>query len=396
MLSTVFQLVLLAASNAAASPTFLGPPKAPACHELTLRIPVTATNLRFNLPTVDSNLDAVRWGIEDSRRTNVNRTTGEIPINQTFSIAAQLCVPSHGSKKSQIQILTHGQFANRKYWDVQLQPEEYSYVENALAAGYSVLNYDRLSVGASEHPDAYTVAQTAVEVEILRSLNTMAHNGHLLSLVPDLAGSTKFDKVINVGHSYGSIVTSGLLAQYGDLVDAAILTGFLPPAEAAALPAGAVLIANGRFAPEVDPVRWGTYASGYIANADIYALQTIFFSRRNDSDPAGFDNDLLEYAWNEVAAPITSGEWLSKSEIKQFPAPAFTGPILFLEGEHDLGACLADCNGAFNATRATEVYPNAKMIDYYVQPGAGHGLTLHRNASAGYKAGFDWLSSQGF
>jgi hypothetical protein len=31
----------------------------------------------------------------------------------------------------------------------------------------------------------------------------------------------------------------------------------------------------------------------------------------------------------------------------------------------------------------------------YVQPGSGHGLTLHKNATAGYGAMFDWLTLNG-
>ncbi|KAK3074318.1 hypothetical protein LTR53_003366 [Teratosphaeriaceae sp. CCFEE 6253] len=394
MLATTLSCALLALSCSAAVARIPSEHAAAGCHAVTIPVPVSATNARFTLPTVDSSLEAVRWGIEDSRRTNVNKTSGEIAINQTFAIAAQLCVPAHGGKRDHLQILTHGHFANHKYWDVRVQPEEYSQVESLLAAGYSVLNYDRLTVGDSERPDAYTVAQTQVEVEILRHLAEMARDGRLLQLAPS-GPTTSFHKIIAVGHSYGSKITSGLLAQYGGLVDAAVITGQLPPVAGDAEPAGASLILAPRFAAAADPIRWRGYGSGYIAMADIYTLQTAFFARRGAADPSGFDDALLAYCWDEVASPIASGEWLSRGMIKSLPAPAFAGPILFFNGERDVAACLADCNGLFNATAAAEVYPNATAVDWYLQPGAGHGLPFHRNASAGYKVINDWLGAHG-
>jgi hypothetical protein len=36
------------------------------------------------------------------------------------------------------------------YWDPQIQPEKYSFVDFAIAQGYSVLYYDRLGQGQSE------------------------------------------------------------------------------------------------------------------------------------------------------------------------------------------------------------------------------------------------------
>ena len=120
MLTTALSLALLATSCSAASASYPRINGAASCHQFMIPVPVSATNTRFTAPTVDSSMEAADWAIEDSRRTNVNRSIGDIAINQTFSIAAELCIPRNGAKKHHLQILTHGQFANRNYWYVTL------------------------------------------------------------------------------------------------------------------------------------------------------------------------------------------------------------------------------------------------------------------------------------
>lgn len=75
--------------------------------------------------------------------------------------------------------------------------------------------------------------QGPAEVEILRVLTEMARDG----TVPDLEA---FDKVVHVGHSYGSQLTAALLTKYGNISSGVILTGFIfttqsPPTPPAAL-----------------------------------------------------------------------------------------------------------------------------------------------------------------
>jgi hypothetical protein len=60
------------------------------------------------------------------------------------------------------------------YWDPELKPESYSYVDAALGAGYSILIYDRLGTGQSEKPDAYDIVQGPPHIEILNQLIVLA------------------------------------------------------------------------------------------------------------------------------------------------------------------------------------------------------------------------------
>lgn len=122
-----------------------------------------------------------------------------------------------------------------RYWDVEVKPDEYSYVNAALDHGYSILTYDRLGTGNSTKADAYDVVQAGVEIEIVRGLTELARAGKLVSsskVVQSTCNETGAllgyvpSKVVHVGHSYGSFMTSGLLARYGNLSDGAILSEY--------------------------------------------------------------------------------------------------------------------------------------------------------------------------
>jgi pimeloyl-ACP methyl ester carboxylesterase len=258
-----------------------------------------------------------------------------------------------------------------------------------------VLNYDRLNNGGSDKLDAYTTGHGITERETLRGMTEMARAGtlgkhlHAGSALPHVG---PFDTVIHVGHSFGSQITASLLTLYGNLSSGAILTGLLFTTQ----PTKLTTVAQGfAYAATNNPALYGNSQSGYIIPDDTNRLQTGFFHRYNDTDPAGFTNDALAYA-EGIKSPITVAEWLSTQGLLPIgPAPAFTGPIQFFAGEFDEIVCSGDCNGNYIPATLEKVYPNATARDIYLQPSAGHGLTLHRNASAGYAVMTEFLDSHG-
>lgn len=106
--STYVALIMCARSSAAPAPAA---PLSKQCVQLEVPLLITANNSRFDLPRVDSNIDAVDW-VWDlttwSHRSENGRATGVIPVNDTFTISAQLCVPPQGAKADILQIATHG------------------------------------------------------------------------------------------------------------------------------------------------------------------------------------------------------------------------------------------------------------------------------------------------
>jgi hypothetical protein len=183
-----------------------------------------------------------------------------------------------------------------------------------------------------------------------------------------------------------------LLAEYGNLSSAAISTGFIiadHPNQDSSTALGF------EYAATNDPALFGEYGSGYIVPATASDLQTCFFHRRNATDPAGFSAGMLAYG-ESIKQPLTVAEWASIRGLLNIGfAPSFTGALQFFLAEYDFLVCDGDCVNNYNTTLIDQLYPYAADVDFYVQPGAGHGLTLHRNASAGYAVMLDWLNSNG-
>ncbi|KAL2170679.1 hypothetical protein VTG60DRAFT_4521 [Thermothelomyces hinnuleus] len=371
------------------------------CVQLEVPVPVVATNQNYSMPRVDSSIDAIDWTVNVTTWSTPDaaaRIINPVHINSTFRISAQLCVPSKkGPKANILQIATHGLGFDKRYWDVELKPEEYSYVDAAVKKGYSVLTYDRLGTGQSQTPDAYTVVQIPTEIEILAGLTKLARSGRLVTSSSSVNASSNAgsniisdfrpSKVVQVGHSYGSYLIVLMLSKHADLTDGAILTGFL----LTDLPIINVLHYDHEFAREHDPVRFGRYPSGYFVLNTKSCLQKLFLRK------GAFDPEMLDYT-DKIKQPEAVGEYASEGTNLPSPALGFNGPIQashsLFNGEFDNYICIGDCRGVYNATMAKGLFPDA-VIEPYLQPNTGHALTVAKNASAGYQVMLHFLDSHG-
>ncbi|KAK0629529.1 hypothetical protein B0T17DRAFT_189144 [Bombardia bombarda] len=371
------------------------------CVELNVSVPVVATNHFFIQPRVDSTIDAVDWQQNTttwSTPSAKDRIISENHINQNFSIHAQLCIPSQkGLKAGILQLATHGLGFDKRYWDVQVQPEEYSYLDATIRAGYSFLSYDRLGTGLSEKPNAYDTVQLPTEIEILAGLTKLARSGQLISAstilsTTDVSNETdilnfKPTKTVHVGHAFGSYLMTLMLGRpgYGQLSDGALMTGLLFNTYLNVLD---VKSFNHEFAKEYDPVLFANYTSGYFVLGSKTDLQKLFLRKTN------FDPALLTYL-NEIKQPETVGEYASESTTDVLPANDFKAPILFFAGEFDWFLCLGNCTGTYNEAMTRQVFPNAIDPTPYLQPNTGHANTLSLNASAGYQVMYNYLGNHG-
>ncbi|PQE24984.1 alpha beta-Hydrolase protein [Rutstroemia sp. NJR-2017a WRK4] len=365
------------------------------CNQLNIPVYATADSAVYNIPRVDNDIEATAWAIYDATRTtlhNVDNIIKNTTTSGTFNIHAQLCIPKSSSRKDILQIATHGVHYDSRYWDSQYQPGNHSYVEAALKAGYSILTYDRLGVGQSDHPDAYTVTQGPLEQEILRQLTLMARNGTLYSFVKKAKPTdaafeslTKPKKIIHIGHSFGSFLTSAFIANYGDLSDGAIITGYLYTE---------YLASAGSTSFEVEYAATGhppfDRPSGYVV-CQKSGIQNIFFG--GDLKTA-YTQALLDYG-NEIKQPVPIGEFASAFWLIGNKGLSFHGPIQYMLPEFDFYICRGDCNGLANKTELMNTYPNATNIEVAIQPNTGHALPLHNNATAGFQVTFDFLARNG-
>lgn len=311
--------------------------------------------------------------------------------------------------------------------------------------GYSTLAIDRLGIGNSSHADPINVIQAQAEVEALNEVTKKLRDGTISGI------ETKFDKVIHVGHSFGSVQSYWLSALYPNNTDGVVLTGFSPNVEwfprtvaawnlhsarlnqpfrfGNASNAG-VLKDFGSFTPGDALIRgiqsflrrlnikltdqdvWGEvatteagnlitgfnntakpldYPSGYMIPADLTATQYVFLY------PGFYDVGLAVFA-EQTKQPVTIGEILSIGNAPS--SSSFKGPVLVFTGDRDEPFCGSDCfNTGTKApsipAEASAAFPSASAFEAYIQPNTGHGLTAHYNATAGFKVIQDWLGAHG-
>ena len=382
------------------------------CVNFMLPVPATAQDIEYDTIHVSDNINATAFAVDLdtwSSKNATSRVLRNITVSDTFDISVQLCIPPNGIKKQNLFIATHGGGFDKRYWDPAINPSEYSFVHAALARGYSILTYDRLGTGLSDKSDAYNIVQVPLQLEILRSITNMARSGELLKHAADeadpasttvSAASTNtfkipgvsFDKVIHVGHSFGSFLTDTLLAMYGNLSDAAVLTGYILNEHIAEARRTAFGL---EYAPQNNATLFGDRSSGYLVWGTLTGLQTSFFSTQANAATGigGFDTELLDYAFS-IRQTVTTSE-IIQFAVNLDPAPQFEGPLQFMLAEFDFPICRGDCRLPFDPATFRKLYPRAKKIDIYTQQGNGHALTMHRKANLGYKATLDWLDKFG-
>lgn len=352
------------------------------CQQFNLPITASVPSAVYDLPEVTDDTSATAWAIGVDRWSSPSGA--ELIVKNTttsgaFDIHAQLCVPKSatGDSSNVLQIATHGVFYDSRYWNSALDPEHHSYVEASLKAGYSILTYDRLSVGQSDHPNAYIVAQAPLELEILRQITLKARNGTL----PGLTKQSSPGKIVHVGHSFGSFMTSAFIATYPDLSDGAIITGYI----------------INKYFGSIGYTSWDVeYAataqppydrpSGYVVPQK-QGIQDVFFA-------GDFTQEQLDYG-DSIKQPLPIGEVTSSYQLVGVPGPEFKGPVQYFLPELDFFICGGNCTGTYSMEQLHETYPKAATIEVYIQPNTGHALPLHNNATAGFEVMFDFLERNG-
>lgn len=327
------------------------------------------------------------------------------------------------------------------------QNYNYSYVNTALAAGYSTLAIDRLGIGNSSHGDPFNEIQAQAEVEALNEVTKKLRAGSISQI------GASYDTVIHVGHSFGSVQSYWLSALYPDNTDGVILTGFSVATQflsyivagwnlhsarlnqplrlgnssntgvralaaqygadknivsslqtvldAAGVDLTSQEIWNEVATTEVLDLITGynqstfqyNYPSGYFASADLTNLQYAFLY------PGKYDLSLALMG-EQTKQPVTAGELLTIGSSPMMSP--FTGPVLVITGEHDVPFCGGNCYGSVPNSTATNIpagvaaaFPAASTFEAYIQPGTGHGLNFQYNATAGYQVIQDFLGKSG-
>lgn len=340
----------------------------------------TNKNIKFNYPipanqtvVTETFLNTITPGDPFAQQIQ----QGQANVSGTYKIAVTLCTPKNNNKPTHVQFLTHGVGFDRSYWDFA---PGYSYIDAAAQNGYATFSYDRLGVGLSAKPDPIQTIQAPFEVEIAHSL--------INSLAQGQYGGLNVTKVVGVGHSFGSIITQALTAQYPDLLDAAILTGF--STNSTAMPTFLQGL-NLAIASQNQPTRFATLNNGFLVSDTAISNQIGFFRA------PGFDPTIL-YKSEATKGTVTPGELFTTTAVTA-TAKQYTNPIAVVNGNNDLPFCFGNCSYPTNEAAAVRpaLYPAVAADDFgtHLAPTTGHGLNLHYSAEASYKYIQDFINQHG-
>jgi pimeloyl-ACP methyl ester carboxylesterase len=285
------------------------------------------------------------------------------------TVNGELCASAPETRTgTAVQLLIHGAFYNHSYWDfATVNGIAYSYARDVAARGIPTFAIDELGAGGSSRPpsDQLTVqAATYVAHQIVQGLRSGAITG------------VRFGKVIDVGHSLGSVVVWQEAINYGD-VDGVIFTG-----AAHSLAARFGQLAGTDVYPAVQDPKFAASGldGGYLTTVP-GTRETLFYSLR-DADPAVI-------AQNEQRKDVTAATELNTA-LPTVPATgtlAIHVPVLDVLGSNDLTICepngqgqTFDCSSgaAVAAQEAPHCAPEAQIHGCVIS-GSGHSISLALN-----------------
>jgi pimeloyl-ACP methyl ester carboxylesterase len=296
------------------------------------------------------------------------------PLGTEWSVAGWLTVPEP-MVRNELQILLHGAGYDHRYWDWPLDRETYSYVEYCRRTGHATLAIDRVGSGASSRPPG-RLNSVHSQADALHQIVTAARDG-------GLAG-TAFDRVVLVGHSFGSILAGAEAGGHRD-VDAVVFTGHLGIDSGARDndPRSAVLFHDVTEDPAVAHL-CGLVDDGYLTVRPEARIPTFYVTEH--TDPRVLDLD------EKIKGVMTVGE-LSDMGTAADAWDLIDVPVLALVGENDVMM--------FDHDLETDTYQAVNRVkgkapghfSFQVVPATGHNINLHRNAPTSYELILHWLAS---
>jgi pimeloyl-ACP methyl ester carboxylesterase len=285
------------------------------------------------------------------------------------AVATKLCGPEPLEGRV-LHVLISGATYGALAWDFPLRPERYSYVRALTRAGVATLNLDRLGIGASSHPDSSDV-DIESHIFIYHQLLSAARSGAL---------GVAFDKVVVVGHSYGSVIAYGVGNRYPAQVDGVIITGLQHEFDPAFMREfwGQLHPANeegGRFAG---------LDSGYLTSRP---GQRHLYYRSEATDP------------DVIAFDEATKETFTMPDARTFPpvmaeSKGIRAPVLDVIGEYDRWFCAGQpCSGPNStASRSRGSYADQICFEQFVIPGAGHDVNVHHESHRWFAVAAEWTN----
>lgn len=270
-----------------------------------------------------------------------------------------------------IHMLVHGGTYDHNYWDFPLEPQTYSYVQALTAAGYATLALDRLGSGESSHPfglDMHNGAFTLHQVIQTLRAGTLKAPGF---------GPVRGERIVIVGHSFGSFMVSIEAGTYGD-VDGVILTSFSHN-----LGPGAGVARGSLYPAALDPKFAGlSLPPDYFTTIPGVRGQVFYYLPNADPDVVALDEQLKQ--------TVSLGE-LQTTYAGMATTQTIRVPTLLVMGDYDLFGCAPpSCTAAGWDQLELDYFPAEACVEAAIVPDSGHDLNLHTNAPAAFDIIRQW------
>ncbi|HZF10273.1 MAG TPA: alpha/beta hydrolase [Thermoanaerobaculia bacterium] len=289
-----------------------------------------------------------------------------------YEVVGVLCARGSVHGKT-IQITLHGATYSHLYWDWPFEPETYSYVRRATAAGYAVLNLDRIGVGESDRPPAAAVTIGA-NAYVVHQIVAVLRSGNL---VEPAFGRIRAGRVALVGHSLGSVISIAEAGTYGD-VDGVVLTGV---------------------SHEISPVLGETLSTLYPASLDPHFAGLAIPDGYLTSQP-GLRNvfyqspffDLQVLALDEETKETVTTAELDTAVPALGLSTAIHVPVLVMVGDYDAAFCGAPtCSASGSLAGEPAFYPADACTETAIVPETGHDVNLHFHAPSAFGTILSWM-----
>lgn len=278
----------------------------------------------------------------------------------TYTIAGFLYY-SGNYKSRPLQVLVHGGTYNHKYWDVPaMNGQDYSYARFMAEAGYALLAIDQLGAGESSKPSGDFVTLNETSSSLHQVLVQMRSSNNPLGYA--------YDKIVLVGHSFGSINSILVQGTYHD-ADALVVTalGHVPHA----LP--------------ITPELINQLAQFPYFPLPAEARSALFYF------PNAADSDVIAYDNANLADLLTRGQLFSTFAAVFNPAAdqvgAVTGPVLVQLGEND-----ALWSSQYASGEAA-YWTSASSVTVESLPLTGHSFNTHLVNKAGWQSINRWITA---
>jgi pimeloyl-ACP methyl ester carboxylesterase len=324
-------------------------------------------------------------------------------------LSGDVCYPSQrvpGLERT-IQVLVSGTAYGKSYWDFPYRPETYSYVRAANAAGFTTLALDRVGIGGSSRPlsSQITIPSNAYSIhQAVQGLRSGAVDG------------VRYERVVLVGHSLGSLISWYEAAEYQD-VDAVVASGILHTFDGP----GVTKFGTTLYSAALDPRFAGQNLDpGYLTTRPGTRAESFYYPL--NADPQVIDTDeavketttfseAADVFWQELPGSLGGVRdpfcslLASSCEGGARPhwygiTPKITVPVLVVVGQYD--ALL--CGGATRPNRCADPGKIRQDESAYFRgltkrclvvawvPDAGHNLNLHRNAPSWFNLSNQWAT----